>query len=178
MAHFTNACSALSIYHDQWSPNNSRKTPIDHPRYGCLSWVSSLTEILPSNLLRSVQYRVVLYLDISRVYSIWITSRYLAKISLHHGLLSICLLVRRPKCREYLVPSHCQFSVPVDIPCSSISHHDVWLGPSLQRYVAYITDMIPKWRQWQVRKKDLFGIHSRIFYILRPCMEPGTSKQT
>ena len=119
MVHFTNAKSALPIYHGQCSPNNSRKTPIDRPRYGCLSWVPSLTEILPSNLLRSVQYRVVLYLDISRVYSLWITSRYMAKFSLRHGLLSMYLLVRRSQCREYLVPSHCQFSVPVDIPCFS-----------------------------------------------------------
>ena len=42
-------------------------------RYDCLSWVPNLTEVLPSNLLCGVQYRVILYCDISRVYSaVWV----------------------------------------------------------------------------------------------------------
>ena len=36
--------------------------------YGCLSWISSLIEVLPPNLLCCVQYRIILYRDISRVY--------------------------------------------------------------------------------------------------------------
>ena len=35
--------------------------------YGCLSWVRSLAEVLSSKLLYCVQYRVILYRDISRV---------------------------------------------------------------------------------------------------------------
>ena len=38
--------------------------------YGCLSWVPSLTEVLSTNLLCCVQYGVILYRDLSRVYSI------------------------------------------------------------------------------------------------------------
>ena len=38
-------------------------------RYGCISWVLSLTECLPSNSLCGVQYSVILYRDISSAYS-------------------------------------------------------------------------------------------------------------
>ena len=37
--------------------------------YGCLSWLSSLAEVLPSNSLHCVQYHVMLYRDKSRLYS-------------------------------------------------------------------------------------------------------------
>ena len=40
---------------------------------GCLSWVRSLAEILSSNVLHCVQYRVIFYLDIPKTYSIpWV----------------------------------------------------------------------------------------------------------
>ena len=74
---YTTQC-ALPIYRGLFSPNNSRKTPITRPkvRYGCLSWVPSLIEVLPSNLLFCAQYRVILLRDISRVYvQIWYTRR-------------------------------------------------------------------------------------------------------
>ena len=47
--------------------------PITHgwrASYGCLPWVRSLAEVLPSKLLYCMQYRVIFYRDISRVYSI------------------------------------------------------------------------------------------------------------
>ena len=53
-------------------PNHSWKTSIALPvkeRYVCLSRVWSLTEVLPSKLLCWVQYLLILYCDISRVFS-------------------------------------------------------------------------------------------------------------
>ena len=67
--------------HIQCAPDISRFTFSKYPTknthrspyqasYGCLSRVPSLTEVLSSNLLCCVQYRVILYREISRVYSI------------------------------------------------------------------------------------------------------------
>ena len=39
-------------------------------RYGCLSWVQNVAEVLPWKLLCCMQYCVILFLDISGVYSI------------------------------------------------------------------------------------------------------------
>ena len=61
--------STLTIYRGLFSPNNSRETPIARP-LGRLSWDPSLTEVLPSNLVYCVQYRVIWYRNISKVYSI------------------------------------------------------------------------------------------------------------
>ena len=57
------------LYFLQIAHENTHSSSIK-VRYGYLSWVSSLTKCLPSNLLCCVQYCVILYCDISRVYSI------------------------------------------------------------------------------------------------------------
>ena len=65
--------NAIPLYRDPFSPNNSRKIPIARPleaRYGCFSWVPSLTKVLLSNLLCCVHYRFILDRDILTVYNI------------------------------------------------------------------------------------------------------------
>ena len=50
--------SALPISHGHFSPNNPWETPIACPKrasYGCLSWVQSVTKVLPLTFLCSVQ---------------------------------------------------------------------------------------------------------------------------
>ena len=65
----------LPIYHILFSPYNLRmkNTQGSHvwARYNCFSWVSSLTKVLHLNLLCCVQYRVILYHDISWVYNMY-----------------------------------------------------------------------------------------------------------
>ena len=62
-------------------------------RCGCLSWAPILTKILPSNLLCRVQWRVILYREISRVYSICI-------LQLWGGHWNVSLK-STPPCRVY-----------------------------------------------------------------------------
>ena len=47
--------NALPISRGQFSPNNSRHSSPVRARYGCLSWVRSVTKVLPSKLLCCVQ---------------------------------------------------------------------------------------------------------------------------
>ena len=62
--------TAFWIYRGYFSPMiDTHSSPV-RARYGCLSWVLSLTDVLSSKLLCWVQYRVILYRDISGVYSI------------------------------------------------------------------------------------------------------------
>ena len=53
----------------KWLPKDIHSSLL-RARYGCLSWVPSLTEVLPWNLLCYVQHRVILHRDRLRVYSI------------------------------------------------------------------------------------------------------------
>ena len=58
--------SAHSIYRCHFSPHNSWNIP--RARYGRLSWVWSVAEVLPSKLLYCMQYRLILYRDRSIVW--------------------------------------------------------------------------------------------------------------
>ena len=65
-------CTVLSIYRGNLSPQTSRKSAHSLPvraSYVVCFMISKSAEVLPFSLLRCVQYRVILYRDISRVYS-------------------------------------------------------------------------------------------------------------
>ena len=49
--------------------------------FSCFSWVRSLAEVLPSNLLHCAQQHVIFYWDISRVYSIWKILKWVVRFS-------------------------------------------------------------------------------------------------
>ena len=91
-SHLVSVQPEISIYRGLFSPSNTRKTSIARPLgLGYVLWVPSLTEVLLSNLLCCVQYRVILCRDISIIYctSISIYARdYCAVIIL--SLLNIC----------------------------------------------------------------------------------------
>ena len=72
----TGFCCTLAISrgHSLQIPHESQPQLAGRACYGCLLLVRNLTEVLPTNLLHCVQYHVILYRDISRVYSTYFTS--------------------------------------------------------------------------------------------------------